>query len=95
MSTDGEVDGESMSESGSSEGDGGVQATAQRSSRNCVGVVGGCWLGGVPGVGCFGCVVISVTTSAIADWNIEERPLGGACVEVGECGWGGRGCLKK
>ena len=34
MSTDGEVDGESMSESGSSEGDGGVQATAQRSSRN-------------------------------------------------------------
>ena len=89
------VDGESMSESGSSEGDGGVQAAAQISSRNCIGVIGGCWFGGVVGVGWLGCVVASIAISAIADRNIAERPFEGACVGVGGCGWGGGGRLKK
>ena len=88
------VDGESMSESGFSEGDGGEQASAQSSSQDCL-AVGDCWFGGVVGAGCFGCIAVSAATSAIADSNIADRPLEGSCVGVGGCGWGVGGFLKK
>ena len=80
-----------MSESGSREGDGSGQVTAQRSSRNRFVVAGGIWFGGVVGVGC---IVASALTSSIADRNIAERPLEALGVGVVIWGWTDGACLK-